>query len=41
MHTTAELLGFIALFTAIFAIGLMVLTDSGTSRTEIFTATAA
>lgn len=41
VHTTAMLLGFIALFTAIFAMGLMSLTDPGTSRTEIFTATAA
>jgi hypothetical protein len=41
VHTTAKLLGYIALFTAIFAMGLMGLTDSGTSRTEIFTATAA
>lgn len=41
VHTTAMLLGFIALFTAIFAIGLMSLTNPGTSRTEIFTATAA
>jgi hypothetical protein len=41
MHSQRELLGFIALFTAIFAVGLMGLTDSGTSRTEIFTATAA
>jgi hypothetical protein len=41
MHSTAMLLGFIALFTAIFAMGLMSLTDPGTSRTEIFTATAA
>ncbi|KAF8854021.1 hypothetical protein BDZ45DRAFT_747999 [Acephala macrosclerotiorum] len=41
VHTTAKLLGYIALFTSIFAMGLMGLTDSGTSRTEIFTATAA
>lgn len=40
-HTTAELLGLIAVFTAIFAIGLMFLTDASTSRVEIFTATAA
>jgi len=41
MHSTPKVLGFIGLFTAIFAMGLMGLTDSGTSRTEIFTATAA
>ncbi|TVY84138.1 hypothetical protein LSUE1_G003723 [Lachnellula suecica] len=41
VHTKAKTLGFIALFTAIFAIGIMVLTDSRTSRTEVFTATAA
>jgi len=41
IHTQAKILGFIALFTAVFAIGLMILTDSGTSRTDIFTATAA
>jgi hypothetical protein len=41
MHSTAEVLGFIGLFTALFAAGLMCLTDSTTSRTEIFTATAA
>jgi len=41
LHETAELLGLIAVFTAIFAIGLMFLTGSGTSRVEIFTATAA
>ncbi|PMD50099.1 uncharacterized protein K444DRAFT_637527 [Hyaloscypha bicolor E] len=37
----AKTIGFIALFTGVFAIGLMVLTPSATSRTEIFTATAA
>jgi len=41
IHTQAKILGFIALFTAVFAIGLMILTDSKTSRTDIFTATAA
>jgi len=41
LHTKAKTLGFIALFTAIFAIGIMVLTDKRTSRTEVFTATAA
>ncbi|APA10290.1 hypothetical protein SS1G_07260 [Sclerotinia sclerotiorum 1980 UF-70] len=41
LQSTAELLGVIAAFTAIFAMGLMFLTDSGTSRVEIFTATAA
>jgi hypothetical protein len=41
LHTNAKILGFIALFTAIFAIGIMILTDASTSRTEIFTATAA
>lgn len=41
LHTTAQLLGLIAVFTAVFAGGLMLLVDSGTSRVEIFTATAA
>jgi hypothetical protein len=41
IHSEAKLIGFIALFTAIFAMGLMGLTNSGTSRTDIFTATAA
>jgi hypothetical protein len=41
IHSTAEVLGFIGLFTALFATGLMFLTDTATSRTEIFTATAA
>jgi len=41
LKSTGELLGVIAAFTAIFAIGLMALTDASTSRVEIFTATAA
>jgi hypothetical protein len=41
IHSQAKLIGFIALFTAVFAIGLMGLTGAGTSRTDIFTATAA
>jgi hypothetical protein len=41
LHTIGELLGIIAVFTAVFAGGLMMLVDSGTSRVEIFTATAA
>lgn len=41
VHTKAKTLGFIALFTAVFAIGIMILTNSKTSRTEVFTATAA
>ncbi|KUJ13040.1 uncharacterized protein LY89DRAFT_199624 [Mollisia scopiformis] len=41
IHSQAKLIGYIALFTAIFAMGLMGLTGSGTPRTEIFTATAA
>jgi len=41
LHTIADLLGLIAVLTAIFAGGLMLLVDSGTSRVEIFTATAA
>ncbi|QSZ35589.1 hypothetical protein DSL72_008459 [Monilinia vaccinii-corymbosi] len=41
LQSTSELLGVIAAFTAIFAMGLMFLTHSGTSRIEIFTATAA
>jgi hypothetical protein len=40
LHTQAKILGFIALFTATFAMGIMALTSS-TSRTEIFTVTAA
>lgn len=38
--TTPQKLGYIAGFTAIFAIGLMWLTDAGTSRANIFMATA-
>lgn len=41
MHTTGKLLGLIAAFTTAFALGLMMLTDAGTSRVQIFTATAA
>ncbi|KAM3070480.1 hypothetical protein ACMFMG_010303 [Clarireedia jacksonii] len=41
LNSTRELIGVIAAFTAIFAIGLMWLTDGNTSRVEIFTATAA
>lgn len=41
IHDTGPRLGAIAGFTAIFAAGLMGLTDAGTSRVEIFTATAA
>lgn len=41
LHSTGILLGVIAAFTAVFAIGLMFLTDAGISRVEIFTATAA
>lgn len=41
LQSTGELLGVIAAFTAIFAMGLMFLTDASTSRVEIFTATAA
>lgn len=41
LHTTAQLLGLIAVFTAVFAAGLMVLVEVGTSRVEIFAATAA
>jgi hypothetical protein len=41
LHTTAQMLGIIAVFTAVFAGGLMMLVGSGTSRVEIFTATAA
>ncbi|RDW57282.1 hypothetical protein BP5796_12732 [Coleophoma crateriformis] len=41
VHATNQLLGLIAAFTAIFAIGLMFLTGGTTSRVEIFTATAA
>ncbi|PQE03097.1 hypothetical protein CJF31_00011630 [Rutstroemia sp. NJR-2017a BVV2] len=41
LDSTRVLIGVIAAFTAIFAIGLMWLTDASTSRVEIFTATAA
>jgi hypothetical protein len=41
LHTQAKILGFIALFTAVFAVGIMWLTDSSAARTEVFTATAA
>lgn len=41
LHSTGVLLGVIAALTAVFAIGLMFLTDAGISRVEIFTATAA
>jgi uncharacterized Tic20 family protein len=41
IHSEAKIIGFIGLFTAIFAMGLMGLANSGTSRTDIFTATAA
>jgi hypothetical protein len=41
MHRTPEIIGFITLFVAIFAIGLMCVADAGTKRTDIFTATAA
>lgn len=41
MHSAGTILGVIAAFTAVFAIGLMFLTDAGISRVEIFTATAA
>lgn len=40
VHTMSMILGLIALFTAIFAVGLVLL-SSGSSRVEIFTATAA
>ncbi len=39
--TTLQKLCYIGGFTALFAIGLMWLTDAGTSRSNIFTATAA
>ncbi|PQE18164.1 hypothetical protein CJF30_00009314 [Rutstroemia sp. NJR-2017a BBW] len=41
LSSIKEILGVIAAFTAIFAVGLMWLTDGTTSRVEIFTATAA
>jgi VIT1/CCC1 family predicted Fe2+/Mn2+ transporter len=41
LHKQSMILGFIALFTGLFTMGLMMLTPSGTKRTEIFTASAA
>jgi hypothetical protein len=41
LHKQSMILGFIALFTSLFTIGLTFLAPSGTSRTEIFTASAA
>jgi len=41
VHETEHLIIYIAGFTAIFAVGLMFLTNAATSRVEIFTATAA
>lgn len=41
LHTQPIILGFIALFTGLFTMGLMMLTPPGTKRTEIFTASAA
>jgi hypothetical protein len=41
VHTTKELLGLIALFTALFSMGLFVFSDQGTSSTQVFTATVA
>lgn len=41
VHETEHLVIYIAGFTAIFAVGLMFLTNAATSRVEIFTATAA
>ena len=40
-QTTKQRLLYIGGFTALFAIGVMWLTDAGTSRVSIFTATAA
>lgn len=40
VHDTGMVIGFIALFTFLFAAGLMTLTNFGASRTEVFTATA-
>jgi hypothetical protein len=40
-HKQSMILGFIALFTGLFTMGLMMLTPPGTKRTEIFTASAA
>ena len=41
LQSTGSLIGLIAAFTAVFAVGLMFLTDARTTRVEIFTATAA
>lgn len=41
VHTLAKLLGFIALFTALFSMGLILLTNHETSSQQIFTATVA
>jgi hypothetical protein len=41
VHKQRMILGLIALFTGLFTMGLMVFTPSGTSRTDIFTASAA
>jgi hypothetical protein len=41
LHKQPMILGFIALFTGLFTMGLMILTPPGTKRTEIFTASAA
>ena len=41
LQSTGSLIGLIAVFTAVFAVGLMFLTDARTTRVEIFTATAA
>jgi hypothetical protein len=41
VHRQPMILGFIALFTGLFTMGLMILTPPGTSRTEIFTASSA
>jgi len=41
VHTTEKLLAFIALFTAIFSMGLFVFSDRETSSTQVFTATVA
>jgi hypothetical protein len=40
-HGTTHILLYIGGFTALFAIGLIVLTNPDTTRVEIFTATAA
>ena len=41
LKTQDQVIGYIAIFTAAFAIGIMFLSDSETPRTDIFTATAA